>query len=66
VSPEEFKEARQSLGLSLAECAELLGYEGDYSRQQVHRIETGERRLREAQRRLMQAYLEGYRPQDWP
>jgi len=44
----------------------MLGYEGEHRRQLMHRIEIGERALREPQRRLIAAYLEGYRPADWP
>jgi transcriptional regulator with XRE-family HTH domain len=58
--------ARFALGLTLDELAILLGYEGAQRRSQMHRIEIGERPLRPAQKRLLQAYLDGYRPHDWP
>jgi hypothetical protein len=29
-------------------------------------METGRREIRDAQRRLVEAYLAGYRPPDWP
>jgi transcriptional regulator with XRE-family HTH domain len=60
------REARRQLGLSLEDMASMLGYEGEHRRQLMHRIEIGERALREPQRRLIAAYLEGYRPADWP
>jgi transcriptional regulator with XRE-family HTH domain len=60
------KQARQNLGLTLDEMADMLGYEGEHRRQMMHRVEIGERRLREPQRRLIDAYLHGYRPIDWP
>ena len=60
------KGARLRLGLTLDQMADMLGYEGDHKRQMMHRVETGERRLREPQRRLIEAYLHGYRPNDWP
>ena len=66
MSPDEIRQARQSLGLSLSQMAAMLGYEGEYARSQVYRIETGERPLRPCQRRLIRAYLAGYRPDDWP
>lgn len=44
----------------------MLGYEGEHRRQLMHRIEIGDRALREPQRRLIEAYLDGYRPTDWP
>lgn len=60
------REARRKLGLSLVEMAEMLGYVGEHRRQIMHRIEIGDRALREPQRRLIAAYLDGYRPTDWP
>jgi len=60
------REARRQLGLSLEDMASMLGYEGEHRRQLMHRIEIGDRPLREPQRRLIAAYLEGYRPADWP
>ena len=66
MTPAEFKEARLSLGLSLSKCAVMLGYDGVHAKTQVHRMETGDREIRQAQARLMRAYLDGYRPADWP
>ena len=31
-----------------------------------HKLENGGRPIREPQRRLVEAYLSGYRPDDWP
>ena len=69
MTPEEAREARESLGLSLAQMATLLGYEDgkeENRRFTMHRIESGDRSLRAPQRRLLKAYLDGYRPDDWP
>lgn len=66
MTPTELKEARRKLGLTLEQMAVMLGYEGEQRRQLMHRIEIGERTLREPQRRLVEAYLSGYRPSDWP
>ncbi len=66
MTPAEFRKARHKLGLSLSQLGEMLGYNGAHLKQQVHRLEIGEREIREPQRRLMQAYLDGYRPRDWP
>lgn len=50
----------------------MLGYEGAHVRSQVHKMETrgadGEpmRACRPVQARLIRAYLDGYRPDDWP
>jgi transcriptional regulator with XRE-family HTH domain len=58
--------ARKRLGLTLEQMATMLGYEGEQARSQVHHLETGRRDIRPAQRRLIEAYLSGYRPEDWP
>ena len=66
MTPESIRKARQSLGLSLEAMATVLGYEGEQRRSMMHLIELGKRRIREPQRRLVEAYLSGYRPEDWP
>lgn len=66
MTPSDIKEARRKLGLSLDAMAALLGYEGAQRRQMQYDLETGRRRIREPQRRLVDAYLAGYRPVDWP
>lgn len=63
---EQMKAARQSLGLTLEEMASMLGYQGENRRQMQYDLETERRPIREPQRRLIEAYLEGYRPSDWP
>ena len=66
MTPIELRSARLRLGLSLAEFARLLGYDGSQIKSTAHRLEIGERTIRDAQRRLVEAYLAGYRPPDWP
>lgn len=66
MTPVQLIEARRKLGLSLTQMAHVLGYDGPHSRSQMHRLETGDRTIRQAQRRLVEAYLSGYRPRDWP
>lgn len=66
MTPAQLQEARRHLGLTLAQMADMLGYEGEQARSQLHSMETGKRTIRPAQRRLLQAYLDGYRPRDWP
>ena len=66
MTPPQLTRARQSLGLTLEQFARMLGYDGVQSRSQVHNLETGRRTIRPAQRRLIDAYLSGYRPEDWP
>ena len=66
MTPIELSEARRKLGLTLEAMATMLGYQGAQRRQMQHDLETGRRDLRPPQRRLVEAYLSGYRPQDWP
>lgn len=66
MKPDDVHQTRLSLGLTLAQMAEMLGYQGEHIRQQMYDLETGRRTLREPQRRLLEAYKEGYRPKDWP
>jgi len=60
------REARLRLGLTQTQMGALLGYEGEHVRQMVYEIEQGQKPLRPCQRRLLEAYLSGYRPDDWP
>lgn len=68
LTPAELKSIRIGLGLSGADFARLLGYGGSTAtmRQMVFDLENNERPIREPQRRLAQAYIDGYRPKDWP
>jgi hypothetical protein len=63
---EQIKATRLELGQTLEQTASLLSYGGVGLRQQMHNLEAGRRTIREAQRRLVEAYLAGYRPLDWP
>jgi hypothetical protein len=63
---DDMKAARLNLGLTLEQMATMLGYLGEQRRQMQHDLETGRRDIREPQRRLVEAYLKGYRPKDWP
>jgi len=66
MTPTEMAQARQRLGLTLEQMAAMLGYQGVQRRQMQYDLETGRREIREPQRRLVEAYLTGYRPNDWP
>lgn len=68
MKPEEIAGARRKLGLTAHEMATMLGYEGEerLRRNLAYDLERGRRRVREPQRRLIEAYLAGYRPRDWP
>lgn len=66
MTPKQLHEARHTLGLTLDQMARMIGYTGVHARQQMYDMERGERTIRDPQRRLVQAYLSGYRPPDWP
>ncbi len=69
MTPNEIREARLALGLSLDQMAVMLGF--DRAKRAARRkmaddLETGAIEIRPAQERLLRAYLDGYRPDDWP
>jgi transcriptional regulator with XRE-family HTH domain len=63
MSPGKIRAARRSLGLTQAQLAAMLGYARS---DRVSEIERGIEQPSAAVRRLLQAYLDGYRPVDWP
>lgn len=63
MTPADFRAARKSLSLKQEQIAPLLGY-SDKAR--VSEIERGIRKPGESVVRLLRAYLDGYRPTDWP
>ena len=67
MTPAALKEARHTLGLSCQQLAALL----DTDPQSIRRMEQREtaktfRRPAPRMVRLIRAYLDGYRPSDWP
>ena len=62
---EKITKAFRKLHLSYAELEILLGYKPQRGRM-VRFIENNERQLMPAQARLLEAYMAGYRPTDWP
>lgn len=66
MTPSQLAHARQRLGLTKEQMATVLGYQGAQRRQMQYDLEAGRREIREPQRRLVEAYLAGYRPKDWP
>ena len=67
MTPSEIKEARHKLGLSDRQLGKLL----DTDAQTIRRMEQSEaastfRRPAPRMVRLIRAYLDGYRPADWP
>lgn len=62
MTPEEIKAARKALGLTQAQLAQVMGYKRTY----LTNLEAGREVLGAQGVRLLAAYLEGYRPRDWP
>ena len=62
MTPAEVREARDKLGLSQAKFARVMGV----SLKTVQFWEWDTRRPSATAARLIAAYTEGYRPQDWP
>lgn len=63
MSAAQIAAAREQLGLTQEQLAPLLGFEKRHS---LASLETGARTILAAQQRLLNAYLAGYRPDDWP
>lgn len=57
------KRARAELGLSDPDLCRMLGLQRVRS---IDDWEKGRRTMDDARRRLIEAYLAGYRPDDWP
>ena len=63
----EIKLARQALGLSLSEFAEMLDTDPTTTRRlEMAPQNSTARQPAPRMLRLIQAYLDGYRPNDWP
>ena len=62
MTPAAFKQARQTLGLTQVQLAAVMGLH----QTTVARIETGRLPIPQPVRRMLTAYLDGYRPEDWP
>lgn len=67
-SPEEIRQAQAQLGLSDREFAPLLGITEQHLRRlKIRKPEAGSaRQISPASARLLRAYLDGYRPPEWP
>lgn len=67
MTAEDLKRARRKLGLSVNQLADVLGVTSLH----VRRMETdpsrsSSREIQPATANLIKAYLEGYRPKNWP
>lgn len=66
MTPAEFQEARHTLGLPAADLARLLGISPTRATQTFSDWVRGVRQIDPARVLLLRAYLDGYRPADWP
>lgn len=67
MSPDDLKDARRRLGLSVADFAAMLGVRVQHVRRMEMQPGGGtHRRVTGTTERLVRAYLSGYRPKDWP
>lgn len=63
---DEFQQARKSLGLSDEDLARMIGIAPARAVQTFSDWRCGVRNMDAARARLIRAYLDGYRPEDWP
>jgi len=63
IQPQAVRDCRKKLGLTQREFSRLLGY-SHYNR--ISAIENGKEPISKAAVRLIEAYMAGYRPKDWP
>lgn len=67
MTPAEIKQARQSLGLTQSQLAAMLDTDPRAIRAMESDPSTSKHRTPAPRMvRLLQAYLDGYRPDDWP
>lgn len=68
MTPEEIREARQSLGLTARQMGAMLDINDQATYRTYEAHEGASRHRKPAARvvRLLRAYLGGYRPDDWP
>lgn len=63
MTPAEVRAARDTLGLTQKQLAAVMGLRGPAT---VAEWENGKRNIGSTAARLLTAYLDGYRPADWP
>lgn len=63
---DEVRAIRKELGLSQAELATELGYEGSLRRQRISRVENGHEIMNYAKANLLLAIKDGYKPRKEP
>lgn len=66
MTAEQFDAALKTLGLNDTQAAGLLRYGGKNPRQQVYRMRRGLRPVLADKAAMVQSWMDGYRPADWP
>lgn len=67
MTPDELRNAQRTLGLSASDMARMLDTDPQTWRRMVMREDASTfRRPAPRMLRLLEAYLSGYRPPDWP
>lgn len=70
MSPDEFKAARHALGMSVADLADWLGFEGPNARDQIRQMEKGAKPISGPIERAMRLGLRladsGHSKEIWP
>lgn len=67
MTPDEIRSARQKLGLTQAQLGALLDTDGQtVRRMEMPKNASTHRKPAARMVRLIRAYLDGYRPSDWP
>lgn len=67
MTPDDIKNARARLGLGVADMAEMLETdENTLRRMEMRRDTKNARQPARRMTRLLRAYLDGWRPPDWP
>ena len=68
MTPSEIKQARQTLGLSVSQMGAMLDIHDARTYRAYEAPETAAMHRKPPARmlRLIRAYLDGYRPSDWP
>jgi len=67
MTPDEIRAARKALGLTQHQMAVLLGFaDQPHTKNNLSKLERGSKTLDPVRARLLRAYVDGYRPEDWP
>ena len=66
MTPKQLKAARLKLSFTLPQMARALGYRGNYAKDTVWGLENDKGTIRKRHEDIIEAFLGGFRPKDWP